>query len=244
VFPVPVAARTSCWLNAWLDGRVATDDVVGGLAGPGQADFCLTAGATPLSPALLLAELRRLGVTQVSAALPLPGHLIGLGGPAVFNQDALEAGQALVLRPIRLGLVPLAAGSGLRWRGAPADPPGYLPDVASADRELREALRDATERLVDLDVMSWNPEIADAIMNLRAPDPTGNSLPFASPRAAHTAMSGLRAAAIVALADQEESGPISAAEMELRHQALQPLHLAARTAVVAACSAQRDHGRD
>jgi hypothetical protein len=241
MFAVPAAARAACWLNAWLAGQAASDDVIGGVSADGSAGFLLDPGTSPLSPALLMAELRRLGATGVSVALPLPGHPIGLGGPAPFNQDAIEAGEAIIVHGIGLGFVPRTIGSTTRWRGWPAEPPSYLPDVPTADRELRDALRDATERLVELDVTSWSPDAADAILNLRAPARLDRPMPFASSRAAHTAMSGLRAAAIVALAERHESGPVSAAEMASRREALQPLQIAARLAVVAACSAASPH---
>jgi hypothetical protein len=241
MFAVPAAARASCWLNAWMAGQAASDDVIDGISADGTAGFLLDPGTAPLPPALLLAELRRLGATRVSVALPLAGHPIGLGGPAGFNQDAIDAGEAVIIHGIGLGFVPVTIGSATRWRGSAAEPPSYLPDVATADRELRDALRDATERLVELDVTSWSPDAADAIMNLRAPARLERPMPFATPRAAQTAISGLRAAAIVALAEHHESGPISATEMATRREALAPLHIAARLAVVAACSAAASH---
>jgi hypothetical protein len=241
MFAVPASARTSCWLNAWLAGRVPADDVIGGICAGGSAEFLFERGDEPLPAALLLAELRRLGATGVSVALPLPGHPIGLGGPAPFNQAAIDSGQAIIVHGTARGFVPLTVGSSTRWRGSAAEPPSFLPDVATADRDLRDALRDATERLVELDITSWSPDAADAIMNLRAPTRLDRELPFASPRAAQTAVSGLRAAAIVALAERHESGPVSAADMANRHEALQPLHIAARQAVVAGCSVGGPH---
>jgi hypothetical protein len=219
----------------------SSDDVIDGLSADGVAEFFLQPGTEPLTPALLLGELRRLGATGFSVALPLPGHPIGLGGPPAFNQDAIDAGQAVIVHGIDHGFVPLAVGTATRWRGGPAHPPSYLIDVPTADRELRDALRDATERLVELDVTSWSPDAADAIMNLRAPGRLDRPLPFVTPRAAHTAISGLRAAAIVALAEHHESGPVSAAEIARRREALQPLQIAARHAVVAACSVVASH---
>jgi hypothetical protein len=176
----------------------------------------------------------------VSVALPIPGHPIGLAGPAGFNADALEAGEAIVLHGTGIGMTPLRMGSSVRWRSSPASEPAYLPDVATADRELHEAFRDAIARLTELDVASWNPDVADAILNLRSPSQLDHHLPFATTRAAQTAITALRAEAIVGLAEREESGPVSAAEMNERRAALRPLHVAARTAVVAACSCLAD----
>jgi hypothetical protein len=177
----------------------------------------------------------------VSVALPLPGHPVGLAGPAAFNADALESGEAIVLHGTGIGLTPLPMGSRVRWRSSPAIEPAYLPDVATADRELRDAFRDATERLVELDVASWNPDVADAILNLRSPSQLDHRLPFPTTRAAQTAITALRAEAIVGLAARDDSGSVTAVEITERREALRALHVAARTAVVAACSCLTDH---
>lgn len=244
VLQIPAAARMTCWLNAWLDARASADDVVGGLGADGGADFRLNPGDQPVSAALLLGELRRRGVTQASAALPLSGHPLGLGGPAAFNHDAIEVGEAVLLHGTGLGLLPARLGRPTRWRALPAEPPPYAPDVSTADRGLREALREATERLVALDVASWNPDIADALIDLRSTDHLEATLPFASPRAASTMLGGLRAASIAQLAEQDDSGPISADETARRHAALRPLRVAARAAIAAAASMRAGMVRD
>ena len=43
---------------------------------------------------LALGELRRLGASGCSLALPAPGDPLGLAGPPAFNAEALEAGEA------------------------------------------------------------------------------------------------------------------------------------------------------
>jgi len=118
----------------------------------------------------------------------------------------------------------------------PAETAAFVPDIASADRDLREAFRTVTASLVELDVTSWNPDIADALMNLRAPMQLDAEMAFASPTAARTTMAGLRALHIIDLALRDDGGAVTANEIELRRQALAPLAVAGRTAVVAACS--------
>ncbi|HEY7042786.1 MAG TPA: hypothetical protein VH419_03865 [Nocardioidaceae bacterium] len=239
MFAVPYAARVACWLNAWLSGRESADAVITGVMGEqAHMEFVVFGHDRPgLSPALLLGELRRHGVHQVSAALPAPGDPLGLGGPPRFNADALEAGEALLLHDVDVGLVPRTTGRSTRWESGTAAPPGYLPDVAGADRVLRGALTEAANALADLDVASWNPDVADALLNLRQPARLDVPMSFPSGNAAHTAISGLRCRHIIELAfSDHDGGAVSAWEAEQRRAALMPLHRASRAAIVAACS--------
>ena len=239
MFIVPTAARTACWLNAWLAGRESADDVIAGLIGEqAHVEFVVFGYDGPgLSPALLLGELRRHGVTRVSPALPSPGDPLGLGGPPSFNADAIDAGEALLLHGADVGLVPQVTGRATRWLASNATPPGFLPDLAGADQALRAALTEAADALAELDVASWNPGVADALMNLRRPMSLDTPMSFASGVAARTTVTGLRCEHIVELAfSDEEGGAVSAWEAEQRRAALVPLLRASRAAIVAACS--------
>jgi hypothetical protein len=236
VLTVPPAARVACWLNAWLRGGAPADSVIGGLNASGSAEFAMPDGSAPLSAALLLGEIRRWGAVRASLAMPVPGDPLGLGGPADFNADALDAGEAVVVHGPDIGLVPVARGQHERWRGSAATPPVYLPDVASADAQLRAAVREAAERLAELDVAAWGPEVADALMNLRVGSRLGSPMWFCSARATQTATTALRILAVVDVADEVDSGPLTAAETAARAAAIRPLAAAARQALVAACS--------
>ncbi len=237
MFAVPSSARAACWLNAWLSGRESADAVIDGLLGDqAHMEFAVFGAEPALSPALLLGELRKHGVTRVSVALPSPGDPVGLGGPADFNADAIDEGQALILYDVGTGLVPRDTGRSTRWQGAPAEPPGYLPDIASADRALRLALTEAANALAALDVATWNPDAADALMNLRRDARLDSPMTFASGEAARAAVTGLRCQHIVDLASGDDGGALSAWEVEQRRVALLPLHRASRAAIVAACS--------
>jgi hypothetical protein len=237
VIDIPSAARAACWLNAWIAGRESADAVIEGVRGRHpQVRFLQAAGESALTPALALGQLRRLGVRRVRVCLPRPGDLLGLGGPPAFNADATEAGEAMIWDGADLGFVPAAVGNSVVWRGATAVPSTYLPDVATADRELRAALVNAARALADLDVAAWNPDVADELVNLRSPHPVAAQLPFASPAAAGVAATALRSATIVELATMDDGGALSAYEATSRHSALAPLDAAARRALVAACS--------
>lgn len=239
MFAVPHAARTACWLNAWITGRESADAVITGILGEqAHMEFVVFGHDAPgLSPALLLGELRRHHIHQVSAALPSPGDPLGLGGPPRFNADALDAGEALVLWGAEVGVVPRTTGRSTRWEGAAASPPRFMPGVADADRALRSALTVAANALAELDVASWNPDVADALMNLRQPARLDAPMSFPSGEAARTAVSGLRSQHIVELALADgDGGAVSTWEAERRRDALQPLQRASRAAIVAACS--------
>jgi hypothetical protein len=234
---LPSAARVACWLNAWIASRRSADDVIEGVIGDStHAEFRQAAGAPPLTPALVLGELRRWKVRRVSVCLPRPGDLLGLGGPPDFNADAAETGEAMIWHGADVGFVPAVVGAAVVWRGAPATPPAYLPDVASADRELRAVLLETARQLAALDVAAWNPDVADELMDLRSPHPGAGTLPFPSPEAAALAATALRCASIVELAARDDGGALSAYEAVSRRNALAPLDGAARRGVVAACS--------
>lgn len=234
---VPSCARVACWLNAWLARRASADDVIDGLLdGDARVDFVEPLGSQALPPALVLGELSRLRVRRVSASLPAPGDLLGLGGPAAFNADALEVGEAVLWEGAGIGFVPVSVGRSTSWHGAAATSPTYLPDVATADRDLRAALIEAARTMAALDVASWNPDVADELLNLPAVAGDPSELPFASPLAARAAITGLRCCRIVDLAFGDDGGALSSRQADQRRQALVPLGRAARAAVVSACS--------
>ncbi|MGI8577833.1 MAG: hypothetical protein ACR2KG_07915 [Nocardioidaceae bacterium] len=234
---VPRAARVACWLNGWLARRESADAVISGVIGADAAvEF---AGLTPgvrLSPALLLGELRRQGASRVTASLPTPGDPIGLGGPALFNADALDVGEAIVAHGPDIGFVPRPSGGLTVWMASAVTPPTFLPDIPTADRELRAAVTQAAADLGSLDVASWSPDAADALLNLRAPATLDAWLPFPTPRAAQLAVTSLRCQRIVELALRDEGGSLSATVANRRRTALQPLARAARAGLVAATS--------
>jgi len=232
---LPDSARVACWLNAWLAGRESTDAVISGLAGSGRLAEFAAPGTAPAAPALFLGEVRRRGGSRASVALPVPGDPLGLGGPAAFNTEALEAGEAVILHGAELGLIPVRIGAITRWQLGDAHPPAYLASVAEADLTLRRATSQAADALARLDVASWRPEVADLFLDprqTRAPDPA----PFAGAQAARLAHDALRAARIVTLAGRDDGAATSAVEADRRAAALQPLDLASRAGIVAAAS--------
>jgi hypothetical protein len=234
---LPDSVRLALWFSAWCEGAVsldeARDEVVGGDAAhdvvglPGRAD--------PVPLILALGVLRAERATGAGLALPEPGDPVGLGGPPAFNAEALDAGEAVVLRGVDLGLVPVRAGAGVVWRCLPAQERRQVPDLAEADTELRGALPRVADELAALDVARWRPEVADELMALRRPQPL--AVPDRmEPRAQRMVALATRCRAIVDLALVDDGGAITAAEADRRREALRPLDRAARRALVAACT--------
>jgi hypothetical protein len=233
---LPPAARLAWWGTAWLRGHAVTDlvldAVIGGDATHAVAGLPGVEGTATLVQGL--AELRRLGATSIGAAFPAEGDPLGLGGPAPFNREALDAGEAVVVEGAGLGLVPHRTGAAVVWTAHPAGR-RQLPDVGEADRELRRGLLATAEALADLDVARWRPEVADRLMDLRHREPL--AAPDGVPaRCVDLAARGLQATGIVELALEDDGGSISAYEVQQRRAALVPLDRAGRRALTAACS--------
>lgn len=214
---MPVSGVAAWWVSAWLAGRAPTDDV-------------LDHAAVDVE---LLAQIRASGATTVGLALPVPGDLLGLGGPPEFNAAALAEGQAAVT-DAGLGFVPTEHEGLVLWSEHSAQR-RQLPDVGEADRSLRADLLTSADRLAALGVARWRPEVADLVLELGRPT-TVQAPPGTPARCVALAVRGARCARIVELALVDDGGAASAGEMEARRDALWPLERAARRALVAACS--------
>ena len=120
---------------------------------------------------LALGRLRALGVTGLRVALPAPGHPLGLSGPPEFNARALEAEEAVVASGAASGWCRRCTEAGpagdvhVRWCGAACRCGRRRRRTCrrsgEAERELAEALREATEVLSRLDVAGSGP-VAEA----------------------------------------------------------------------------------
>lgn len=232
---LPRSARFACWFNAWTSGAVALDEAPAEVVGADAAHDVIGLGEHPLPLLLAFGELRRRGGRLASVALPAPGDMVGLGGPAPFNLDALDAGEAVVVWGAGVGLVPAVVGGGVFWTCAPAEPPRALPDLADSERQLREALLRVGDRLVALDVARWRPEVADALSTVRGvaevPLPPGHSS-----RAARVTALARRCRAIAELALGDDGAAVSLTQSRARRDALVELDSSARQALAAACS--------
>ncbi|RZU25687.1 hypothetical protein EV567_1177 [Streptomyces sp. BK239] len=201
----------------------------------------------PVGLTLALGRLRALGVRGLRLALPAPGHPLGLSGPPEFNARALDAREAVVCHGAAFGLVPEVSEAGpsgdvhveVVWHclAVREAPPADVPSLGEAERELAEALREATAVLSRLDVAGAGPVAEAAIEAYRARAERGREVlaPGYPPRAVRVLELAQRVSLLVSLAQERgEGGAVSASEMAARGEALRPVERTARRAQVAA----------
>lgn len=233
---LPASVRLAWWGTSWLRGHVVTDLVVDAVLGDDATHAVAGLPGSDRTETLVVAlgRLRAAGASSIGAAFPVEGDLVGLGGPAAFNSDAIEAGEAVVVAAAGLGLVPHRTGAAITWAAHPAAR-RQLPDVGEADRELRSALIESANALARLDVARWRPDVADELLNLRHRHPA-TAPPGVPERCADLAARGLQAIGIVDLALEDDGAALGVAEILARGDALRPLARAGRRALVAAAS--------
>lgn len=260
----PRSGRLAAWGNALLAGLASPDDAVHHAVGDDALHRIegLPGEPEPVGLSLGLGRLRALGTTGLRIALPVPGHPLGLSGPAGFNARALEAGEAVIaVGASALGLVPevLAAGPQddrhveVVWHCLPVQdaPPADVPSLGEAERELAEALRDATEVLSRLDVAGSGPATEAALDAYRARAERNREVlaPGYPPRAARVLALAQKVGALVSIAFgehtpdgagrevREHGAAVSASQIAARAEALRPVERTARRAQVAAYNA-------
>lgn len=249
----PRSGRLAAWGNALLAGFVSPDDAALAIVGDDAVHRVegLPGEAGPVGLTLALGRLRALGVTGLRVALPAPGHPLGLSGPPEFNARALEAEEAVVASGAAYGLVPAVYEAGpagdlhveVVWHCLPVReaPPADVPSLGEAERELAEALREATTVLTRLDVAASGP-VAEAAVDAyraRADRGAGETLaPGYPPRAVRVLELAQRVGLLISVAyENGHGGAVSASEMAARGEALRPVERVARRAQVAAYNA-------
>ncbi|MEW1798173.1 hypothetical protein [Streptomyces niveus] len=248
----PRSGLLAAWGNALLAGFVSPDDAALAIVGPDAVHRVagLPGEPGPVGLTLALGRLRALGVSGYRVALPAPGHPLGLSGPPDFNARALEAEEAVVASGAPYGLVPEVSAVGpegdlhveVLWHCLPVReaPPADVPSLGEAERELAEALRDATEVLSRLDVAASGPVAEAALDAYRARAERGREVlaPGYPPRAVRVLELAQRVGLLVALAGEHgHGGAVSASEMAARGEALRPVERVSRRAQVAAYNA-------
>jgi hypothetical protein len=248
----PRSGRLTAWGNALLAGLAAPDDVAQRITADDAVHRVvgLPGEPAPVGLTLGLGRLRALGVTGLRLALPVAGHPLGLSGPPEFNARAMAAGEAvLTVGAISLGLVPEVHEAGpagdlhvdVEWQCLPVrdTPPADVPSLGEAERELAEALRDATHALSQLDVAGAGPTAQLALEAYRARADRGREVlaPGYPPRAVRVLELAQRVAALVSIASDGHGGAVSASQIAARAQLLRPVERTARRAQVAAYNA-------
>ncbi|MBX4175353.1 MULTISPECIES: hypothetical protein [Streptomyces rochei group] len=245
----PRAGRLAAWGNALIAGMVSPDDAAVAIVGDDAVHRVegLPDEAGPVGLTLALGRLRALGARGLRVALPAPGHPLGLSGPPEFNARALEAEEAVICHGAALGLVPEVYEAGpegdvhveVVWHclAVREAPPADVPSLGEAERELAEALRDATEVLTRLDVAGSGPVAEAALAAYRARAERGREVlaPGYPSRAVRVLEMAQRVGMLISLAyENGHGGAVSAAEMAARGEALRPVERTARRAQVAA----------
>lgn len=261
----PRSGRLAAWGNALLAGLTSPDEAAARITGEdarhrvsGLPEPDGAPGGSPAGLTLALGRLRALGATGLRVALPAPGHPLGLSGPPEFNAPALEAGEAVIASGAAYGLVPEVHESGpegggpedvhveVVWQCLPVReaPAADVPSLAEAERELAEALRDATEVLTRLDVAGSGPVTDAALEAYRARAESGRRLlaPGYPSRAVRVLELAQRVSALVGIArgegaGQEHGAAVSSSLIAARAEALRPVERTARRAQVAAYNA-------
>ncbi|MEV6757890.1 hypothetical protein [Streptomyces sp. NPDC051214] len=248
----PRSGRLAAWGNALLAGLVSPDDAVHAMVGDDAVHRVegLPGESGPVGLTLAVGRLRTLGVTGLRVALPAPGHPLGLSGPPAFNARALDAQEAVVAFGAPYGLVPEVSEAGpegdvhveVLWHCLPVReaPPADVPSLGEAERELAEALRDATEVLSRLDVAGSGPVAEAAVDAYRARAERGREAlaPGYPPRAVRVLELAQRVGLLISVAyENGHGGAVSASEMAARGEALRPVERTARRAQVAAYNA-------
>ncbi|UNS96278.1 hypothetical protein MMF93_07025 [Streptomyces tubbatahanensis] len=257
----PRSGRLAAWGNALFAGLVSPDEAAERIvAGDAVHRVALPdEEGAPVGLTLALGRLRSLGAVGLRVALPVPGHPLGLSGPPQFNARAVAAEEAVLVHGAALGLVPAVHEAGPQgadpedvhtevvWECLPVReaPPADVPSLAEAERELAEALREATEVLTRLDVAGSGPVADAALEAYRARMEAGRQLlaPGYPPRAVRVLELAQRVGALVAIAyggggdGREHGGALSASAIAARAEALRPVERTARRAQVAAYNA-------
>jgi hypothetical protein len=258
------SATLVVWTSAWLNGAAAADDVLDALQSWAESHEVVAddeataelldlpnAQQQPASPALLLAALRKIGVTAGELVLPVAGDLRGLHGHGPFAAAALHSGEAAVLSTWDgsggddgdFGLIP-------EWRGpagaksAPADrvlrwtvfrlptaPASERTPLGEAEHGLSGAMRAAATALIELGVAKHRPGVREEIAGLVAAEPDLEWPPGMPPRSLKVLARAAEVDAILTVAMTDApGGALSASATRGRAEALRPLTHAVRDA--------------
>ena len=162
-------------------------------------------------------------------ALPVPGRLSVLRGPAELNRAALAAGSAVVGLTGGVALVPVEVGPAVQWRLYRSVPPAAPPGLYETERALGEAILDAARALARLDVAA-------------GPSPTASvdlgPAPGYPPRQRAAADRAARLLLACSTALDHDGASVSSYEVAARRRELEQVRDAARDALVAAVSWQ------
>ncbi len=237
-------AQLAAWGSAWLSGSTSFDEVLDAvtrrerhLPGPGFEPV-------PVHPAgAALMDWKRAGTEVLRLALPVPGDVRGLAGPPEFRTVALTAGQAVYGHEFGVTVLagpqtPSSAGPELHWhRGVVGDLPPDPTSTAEAEHELTDAIRQTASRFAQRGITSWLSDIAPALSDARRAGERLH-LPASHPaRAVRLIAQAERLTAVLQVVDRDHTAQLTASAVAERADALAPLRLSVRRALLAGYNA-------
>ena len=264
----------SVWTNAWLAGQAAPDDVLDALSDWAPAHSvaaydAVAAGRTGLpwpdmdgTGAMTLLQTVRAATgprtsdgwsnsPSIALALPVPGDVRGLPAATQFQADALDTGEAVLVRAAdgtAIGLVPTfecdeedeSLVHTLLWSvySLPDFPVSDHMDLGEAEYALRSAVRSAAEALDGLKLVAGGEdpralveEVLQASCHHRTPD-------HAPDRAIRVLNTAAHVDAIITVSSGVAPiGTQSASQAHIADAAIRPLASVVRAARSAAVSA-------
>ena len=153
--------RMTANLNSMIRGRQSIEQAERAIVGADVAHHVIdpesVLGLDPLEASILDDALESLLNAEQDGwflALPVPGCLAPLRGPAAFNLAAVEQGEAVVANTAGIGLVPIRVGQAVQWRIFSAERPLMPSSPYEAERALNEVVIDAAATLSRLNVAS------------------------------------------------------------------------------------------
>src|SRR5215203_1051026 len=143
------SVRMTANLNSMIRGHQSIEQaeraIVGGDVAHHVVDPESVLGLDPFEASILDDTLEALLTVEQDGwflALPLPGSLAPLRGPAAFNLAAVEQGEAVVASSAGIGLVPMRIGHAVQWRIFVAERPLPPSGPHEAERALNEVVID------------------------------------------------------------------------------------------------------
>ncbi len=254
----PRSALLACWTTAWLAAEASLPELLARVTAHDDDHLVAGLATADLGLEQAVARLRANGVTAVRVVLPAPGDPIGLPGPGPFTSAALGASEAvLAVRPdgAGTGLVPVLTSHGTSLDGTVTTVTWTAYDVTvplvdqgpwlhDAEHDLRRAVVEAAGALGALEVARWDPDVAEALRDLRREVRYGiddDELPGSwPPRARDLLVRCRQLAGVVQLAGRSAGAAVDARQADARDRVLRDLARVVRRARVAAYNA---HGQ-
>lgn len=221
-------------LNAVINRQMALADAVTAVVGADVAHHVVdpdhVLGLDPLRATELASSLGPITAREHETwvlALPYPGSLGGLRGPRELNEAALDVGEVVIATTAGIALVPYRVGQAVQWRLFRAERPLPPPVPYDAERQLNEAVLNATSTLARLEVASGSRPRLSA---------TATLAPGYSARRQATADRAARLLTACDAALTSDGAAISAFEADARFRELRTVRSAAAQALCAAAT--------